>query len=109
MVLLGILVLHPGQQPQAKSTGGPKVADQQGVHFLPLPPHSPELNPIEKLWGPLKDHVATCHTSSDLALFAAIQQFWKGLDVLVVNQYVDHLQATVQAIIKAAGQQIFQE
>jgi hypothetical protein len=64
------------------------------------------LNPIEKLWGPLKDHVAACHPSSDQVLFAAIQQFWKGLDVSVVNQYIDHLQPNVQAIIKASGQHI---
>ncbi len=83
-----------------------KWADQQGVRFLELPPRSPELNPIEKLWGPLKDHVAICHPSSDRALFAAIQQFWKGLDVSVVNQYIDHLPANVQAIIKASGQHI---
>jgi hypothetical protein len=39
-------------------------------------------------------------------LFAAIQQFWKGLDVSVVNQYIDHLQPNVQAIITALGQHI---
>jgi len=26
--------------------------------FVPLPPYSPELNPIERLWRDLKDHWA---------------------------------------------------
>jgi len=26
--------------------------------FVPLPPYSPELNPIERLWCDLKDHLA---------------------------------------------------
>ena len=30
----------------------------QRVHLLPLPPYSPELNPIEKLWDRVKDHIA---------------------------------------------------
>jgi transposase len=28
------------------------------VVLLPLPPYSPELNPIERLWRALKDHLA---------------------------------------------------
>ena len=29
----------------------------QGHYFLPLPPYSPELNPIEKFWATLKSQV----------------------------------------------------
>lgn len=29
-----------------------------GVRVLPLPPYSPELNPVEKLWDVLQDHLA---------------------------------------------------
>ena len=47
------------------------LADQAGFHIpdgdarlpkqvrvIPLPPYSPELNPVEKLWDILKDHIA---------------------------------------------------
>ena len=30
----------------------------EGIHILTLPPYSPELNPIEKLWDLIQDHTA---------------------------------------------------
>ena len=30
----------------------------EGIYLLPLPPYSPELNPIEKLWDLIQDHTA---------------------------------------------------
>jgi hypothetical protein len=83
-----------------------KWGDEEGVRFLQLPPRSPELNPIEKVWGPLKDHVASLHPSSLQELTTAIHDFWRGLDVEVVNRYIDHLKPNVQAIIKAFGHHI---
>lgn len=80
--------------------------DAEGVRFLQLPPRSPELNPIEKLWGPLKDHVASLHPSSLKDLSTAIKNFWRGLSVEVVNQYIYHLNTNVKAIIKALGHNI---
>jgi len=80
--------------------------DAEGVRFLQLPPWSPELNPIEKLWGPLKDHVASLHPSSLKDLSTAINNFWRGLSVEVVNQYIDHLNTNVKAIIKSLGHHI---
>jgi hypothetical protein len=64
----------------------------EGVCFLQLPAQSPELNPIKKLWGLLKDHVASLHPSSLKDLSTAINNFWRGLSVAVVNQYIDHHQ-----------------
>ena len=29
-----------------------------GIHIVTLPPYSPELNPIEKLWDLIQDHTA---------------------------------------------------
>jgi transposase len=38
------------------SPGDPRIPRR--IHLLPLPPYSPELNPIEKLWDRVKDHIA---------------------------------------------------
>lgn len=34
----------------------PKLKVPQNISLLPLPPYSPELNPIENLWHYLKSH-----------------------------------------------------
>ena len=60
-------------------------ADEAGlpgrIHLLPLPPYSPELNPIEGLWDQVQD--VTCnqrHASLDdleETLTAALRPFWE--------------------------------
>lgn len=50
---LNVLILDNGQFHKAKSLSIP-----DNVRLLFLPPYSPELNPIERFWQDLKDHVA---------------------------------------------------
>ena len=50
---LNVLVLDNGQFHKAKNLSIPK-----NVQLLFLPPYSPELNPIERLWQDLKGYVA---------------------------------------------------
>jgi transposase len=45
------------------------------VRLLPLPPYSPELNPIEGLWDQLKDHLCNQVFASLKALQKAITDF----------------------------------
>ena len=50
---LNVLVLDNGQFHKAK-----KLTIPENTRLLFLPPYSPELNPIERFWQDLKDHVA---------------------------------------------------
>jgi transposase len=81
-------------------------AKRAGVRFVQLPPRSPELNPIEKLWGHLKDYVAAQQPANDDELDAAVLRFWGGLSVPLINQYIDHQFRNIKAIIKAKGDHI---
>lgn len=51
------------------------------VHLLPLPPYSPELNPVEGLWDQMKDVLCNrlFRTMEDLeaAVTEALRPFWK--------------------------------
>jgi len=51
---LNLLVLDKGRFHQAKSLKIP-----ENIVFLFLPPYSPELNPIERLWQDIKDKLFT--------------------------------------------------
>ena len=65
-----------GFHPRAGDAGLP-----DRIHLLPLPPYSPELNPIEGLWDQVQD--VTCnrrHESLDAleeTLTAALRPFWE--------------------------------
>jgi len=68
------------------------------IHLLPLPPYSPELNPIEGLWDQVQD--LTCnrrHASLDAleeTLTAALRPFWETpAKVLSLIHYWLHTQA----------------
>lgn len=54
------------------------------IHLLPLPPYSPELNPIEKLWDVVKDRVANrvFHTLEEIesVLSQALRPYWSSSD-----------------------------
>lgn len=67
-----------GFHPRDSSHG--KVPD--GIHILTLPPYSPELNPIEKLWDLIQDHTANklWSTLEKLDDFVAskLKEWWKA-------------------------------
>jgi len=52
------------------------------IHLLPLPPYSPELNPVEGLWDQVKDVLCNrCFPTFDeleAALTAALRPFWEN-------------------------------
>lgn len=65
------------------------------VHIITLPPYSPELNPIEKLWDIVKDGICTVNWPSLSALEAhmteVLEELWKrqdGFSSLFTNSYL---------------------
>ncbi len=53
----------------------------ENITLLPLPPYSPELNPIERLWAHLKSHYLSNRIFTDYDdLFAACRDAWNLLD-----------------------------
>jgi len=51
------------------------------IHLLPLPPYSPELNPVEGLWDPVQDVTCNQHFTNldelETALTSALRPFWE--------------------------------
>ena len=52
------------------------------IHLLPLPPYSPELNPIEKLWDQMKDRIVNrvYETLDEIeeSISTALRPFWES-------------------------------
>ena len=72
------------------------------IHLLPLPPYSPELNPVEGLWDQTQDVTCNRHFADldqlEAALTQALRPFWETpARVLSLVHHWLHSQANVTA------------
>ena len=60
--------------------GDPRLPER--IHLLPLPPYIPELNPTEKLWDIIKDHISNrvFETLDDIeaVMGNALRPYWSS-------------------------------
>jgi transposase len=57
------------------------LAVPANVTLLPLPPYSPKLNPVERVWGYLRDRYLSCRVYKDYDhVFDAAAAAWNRLD-----------------------------
>ncbi|QGP55720.1 hypothetical protein PsalMR5_03180 [Piscirickettsia salmonis] len=62
-----------------KSKGVKEAIEDAGCHLLFLPPYSPDLNPIEHVWSPLKNRVRMKLDQDEINLEAALSQVMKSM------------------------------
>lgn len=52
------------------------LARKKGIHFIQMPPYSPELNPVEEIWRQLKEYLKNRLFFKIEELVAAIEEFF---------------------------------
>ncbi|WP_036793699.1 transposase, partial [Piscirickettsia salmonis] len=62
-----------------KSKGVKEAIEDAGCHLLFLPPYSPDLNPIEHVWSPLKNRVRKKLDQDEINLETALSQVMKSM------------------------------
>lgn len=78
---------------------------ETGVVWWRSPPESPDLNPIENIWGSLKQFLRTSYKPDSLdSLKAGIQYFWNTLTPDVCRRYIDHLHKVIPQVIQVQGE-----
>ncbi|KAM7407138.1 hypothetical protein PAMA_003055 [Pampus argenteus] len=80
--------------------------DQRVLTVMDFPLQSPDLNPIEHLWGHLKTEKAKHSVTSREALWNIIKSCWDNVCHQVLHKLVESMPARVHAVIKAKGGQI---
>lgn len=73
------------------------------VKVLFWPAMSPDLNPIEHIWGVLKQRVKAKNPSSIPALKDFIQSEWSAISTSVCEKYVNSMPSRLSAVMKANG------
>ena len=78
--------------------------ERKNVNWWPTPPESPDLNPIENVWGSLKQYLRNFYKPKNLEeLKAGIEQFWVTLTPDVCKKYIGHLKKVIPKVIEVAG------
>lgn len=73
------------------------------VEMLDWPAQSPDLNPIENLWGILKRRVRGQRFSSTKALFEALKTEWESIPMKTINSLITLMPKRCEAVIKNNG------
>ncbi|KAL4469102.1 hypothetical protein ABPG72_005872 [Tetrahymena utriculariae] len=100
----GYTFIHDNYKPHLSSESWMK---QNQMEIEKFPTYSPDLNPIENLWGVLKNQVQFDAPKTEEELINSLQTNWKKLtQPKKLKPYFDGLQKRYQACIESQGDKI---
>ena len=77
--------------------------DSENIECLSWPPYSPDLNPIENLWGLLKLRVDARKPKTIDELRAISKEEWSAISMDAVRNTIRSLPARLQKVLAAEG------
>ena len=96
--------LYQDNDPKHESKLIEKFFEKNGVNWWATPPESPDLNPIELIWGSLKQYLRSTHKPRNLEeLKSGIERFWLTLTPEVCQKYISHLKKVIPKIVEVKG------
>ena len=73
------------------------------LKMMEWPPQSPDLNPIEQIWGVLEDKLDRSKVHSKETLWNELQKTWNITSVETLRKYIDTMPRRCAAVIAAKG------
>jgi len=83
-----------------------KEFQKRNIQIVPHPPNSPDLNPIESIWGIIKKRVEDSQPSTKAALRRCIFDEWKKISHETVKKTIKHILKVYRKVIEAKGEYI---
>lgn len=81
-----------------------KYFQDNGINWWRTPPESSDLNPIELVWGSLKQYLRNHFKPKNLSeLQEGISTFWQTLTPAVCRRYISHLRKVIPKVITEEG------
>ncbi len=77
--------------------------NDHGVGVLDWPANSPDLNPIENLWGIVKSKMRDTRPNNADELKAAIKETWASIPPQQCHKLITSMPRRIEAVIKAKG------
>ena len=96
--------LYQDNDPKHSSVAVEVYFEEKGVNWWATPPESPDLNPIENVWGSLKQYLRNVYKPKNLEeLKSGIQQFWQTLTPERCTHYINYLRKVIPKVIQEEG------
>jgi transposase len=103
-LLTGRVLMQDGAKPHT-ATNTISFLNSVNVDVLPRwPPNSPDLNPIEELWGVLNRRVAQFHPHTREELELAVKLCWGGLGQDEVNTFCLSFAVKIDKCVRCLGE-----
>lgn len=71
--------------------------------LLKTPPQSPDLNPIEHVWGELKTKMLNHNCTNVNELKLQLREEWEKISPSFINKLIESMPRRLQAVIEANG------
>lgn len=101
----GETIFQQDNDPKHKSRLATQWLEDNELTVLQWSAQSPDLNPIEHLWHPLKQQLAAYEEApkSMAELWERFQETWNRIPVSVCTNLIDSMPRRVEAVLKAKG------
>ena len=92
--------LYQDNDPKHSSKLIGKFFEDKKVNWWYTPPESPDLNPIELVWGSMKNYLRNTWKPRNLEqLKEGIKNFWSTLTPEICRQYISHLKKVIPRVV----------
>ena len=92
--------------PCHKAKKAMKFLDENSVIVLDWPPNSPDLNPIENIWGIIKVKLSSQLITDTSDLKTKIEKIWEEFDIDYLTPFIDSMPRRIQLCLEAKGKVI---
>lgn len=73
------------------------------ITLLSWPPNSPDLNPIENVWGYITQNLPRSHITTPDQLWRRVQQFWSNIHSELCQHLIDSMPARLEQVRQRNG------
>ena len=102
----GKIELISDNDPKHTSVGSVAFYKLKKINRLDWPPYSPDLNPIENIWGIIKGQLYKEDTSKRSLLTERVTKLWEEIDQSTIDNMIDGMHMRLIKCIEADGERI---